>query len=49
MVYNLLKRMLEQDNYGTKEEFQEKLDTFYALNRITKAQYEELTGILASK
>ena len=49
MIYGLLKRMIEQDNYDNKEEFQTKLDTFYALNRITNEQYIELTKFLESK
>lgn len=49
MIYNLLKRMIEQNNYDNKEEFQTKLDTFYALNRITNEQYIELTKFLESK
>lgn len=49
MIYELLKRMIEQDNYGNKEEFQHKMDVFFMLNRITEEQYKELTEALKLK
>ena len=45
-MYNLLKLMIEQKNYSTKEDLQHKMDGFYAVNRITVEQYLELTGLL---
>lgn len=45
-MYNILKRMIEQKNYETKEELQTKLDVFYALNRIKGNEYTELTNLL---
>ncbi|AXU86113.1 TPA: hypothetical protein KQB57_001389 [Clostridioides difficile] len=45
-MYNLLKLMIEQKNYSTKEDLQHKMDVFYAVNRITEEQYLELTSLL---
>ena len=45
-MYNLLKLMIEQKNYSTKEDLQHKIDVFYAVNRITEEQYLELTSLL---
>ncbi len=44
MVYRVLKRMIER---GTTEGLSEKMDVFYAVGRITEAEYTELTGMLA--
>ena len=43
MLYRTLKRMIEN---GQTEGMQEKLDLFYATNRITRAEYEELCALL---
>ena len=43
MLYRVLKRMIER---GQVEGMQEKLDVFYATDKITEEQYEELTGML---
>ena len=43
MLYRTLKRMIER---GQTEGMQEKLDVFYAANRITEAQYTELSAML---
>lgn len=45
-MYNILKRMIEQKNFETKEELQNKLDVFYAMNRIKESEYTELTNLL---
>ncbi|MCC0642519.1 MULTISPECIES: hypothetical protein [unclassified Clostridioides] len=45
-MHNILKRMIEQKNFETKEELQTKLDVFYAMNRIKKSEYTELTNLL---
>ncbi|MDI0267237.1 hypothetical protein ABRY17_15785 [Clostridioides difficile] len=45
-MYNILKRMIEQKNFDTKEELQTKLDVFYAMNRIKESEYTELTTLL---
>ncbi|HNX99620.1 MAG TPA: hypothetical protein PKN39_02465 [Oscillospiraceae bacterium] len=43
MLYRTLKRMIEK---GLTDGIAEKLDVFYAANKITEAQYTELTGLL---
>nr|WP_271642912.1 hypothetical protein [Clostridioides difficile] len=45
-MYNILKRMIEQKNYETKEDLQHKMGVFYIVNSITEEQYLELTGLL---
>ena len=44
MLYRTLKRMIER---GQTEGMAEKLDIFFAANKITEAEYAELTGMLA--
>ena len=48
MIYTLLKRMITKGNYE-KEDMQNKLDIFFAVNRITEEQYLELTELINSK
>ena len=48
MIYGLLKRMITTGNYE-KEDMQNKLDIFFAVNRITEEQYLELTELINSK
>lgn len=48
MIYKLLKRMITTGNYE-KEDMQNKLDIFFAVNRITEEQYLELTELINSK
>ena len=43
MLFKVLKRMIER---GQTEEMAEKLDIFFAANKITEEQYTELTGML---
>ena len=43
MLYRTLKRMIER---GQTDGMSDKLDVFYAADKITKEQYEELTGLL---
>lgn len=45
MLYRTLKRMIER---GRTEGMSEKLDIFYAADKLTEAQYTELTGLLAA-
>lgn len=44
MLYRTLKRMIER---GQTEGMTEKLDIFFAANKITEEEYVELTGMLA--
>lgn len=46
MLYRTLKRMIER---GNTEGMAEKLDIFFAANRITEAEYMELRELLAAK
>ena len=48
MIYTLLKRMITTNNYQ-KDDMQNKLDIFFAVNRITEEQYLELTELINSK
>lgn len=43
MLYRTLKRMIER---GQTDGMEEKLDLFYALSKITEAQYTELRDLL---
>ena len=42
-------KLIERGSYAAKEEMQTKLDVFYAGDRITQSEYEELTKDLESK
>lgn len=43
MLYRTLKRMIER---GQTDGMAEKLDIFFAADRITEAEYAELTAML---
>ena len=43
MLYRVLKRMIERGQIAGMED---KLDIFYATNKITEEQYKELMGML---
>lgn len=43
MLYRVLKRMVER---GQTDGLPEKLDVFYAANKLTKAQYNELITMM---
>lgn len=44
MLYRTLKRMIER---GQTDGMAEKLDIFFAADKLTEAEYTELTGMLA--
>ena len=44
MLYRTLKRMIER---GQTAGMEDKLDIFYAANKLTEAQYAELIGMLS--
>lgn len=46
MLYRTLKRMIERGNI---DGMAEKLDIFFAADKLTEAEYTELTAILAEK
>lgn len=43
MLYRTLKRMIER---GQTAGISEKIDIFYAADKLTKVEYEELTALL---
>ena len=45
-VYKLLKRRIEKQAYGSKEEMQQMLDDYRYAGRLTSEQYRELTDLL---
>ena len=45
-MYNSMKRLITRKFYKTAEEAQNKLDVFYAVNRLTDEQYTELTELV---
>ena len=49
MTYTFCKRIIENGTYGDKEAFQVKLDVFYMGGRISQAEYDELTTLLAGR
>lgn len=44
MLYRTLKRMIEK---GFTEGISEKIDIFFATNKLTEEEYTELTSLLA--
>ena len=46
MLYSVLKRCIERENYQNKEEFKETLAIIFASGQLTKEQYEELVELL---
>ena len=44
MLYRVIKRMIEK---GHTEELAEKIDVFFATGKLTEAEYNELTAMLA--
>ena len=45
-MYNAMKRLIARKFYKTADEAQNKLDVFYAVNRLSDAQYTELTSLV---
>ena len=45
-MYNSMKRLISRKFYKTADEAQNKLDVFYAVNRMTDEQYTELTELV---
>lgn len=46
MLFRICKRLIER---GQTADLADKLDVFYALSRITEAEYKELTELLEAK
>nr|DAM87257.1 MAG TPA: hypothetical protein [Caudoviricetes sp.] len=47
-MYKMMKKLIEKKFYKTAEEAQNKLDVFYAMNRLTDDEYSELTMLVES-
>ena len=45
-MYSAMKRLISRNFYKTAEEAQNKLDVFYACNRLSDEQYTELTSLV---
>ena len=45
-MYNAMKRLIARKFYKTADEAQNKLDVFYAVNRLSDEQYTELAGLV---
>ncbi len=46
MTYTMCKKVIENKTYSSKEDMRQKLDVFLLNNRITEAEYTELTALL---
>lgn len=46
-MFNILKRMIESNKY-TNEYLEERIETFYLVDRISKEEYLELKELLKS-
>lgn len=47
MLYSVLKRTIARGGYDVTD-MQTKLDVFFAADRITQEQYEELSGLIGA-
>ena len=47
MLFKVLKRCIERQNYSTKEEISEKIAILYTNEQLTQEEYQELINILA--
>ena len=45
-MYSAMKRLIARKFYKTADEAQNKLDVFYAVNRLSDEQYAELTSLV---
>lgn len=45
-MYIAMKKLIQKKFYSTAEEAQNKIDVFYAVNRLTDDQYAELTALI---
>lgn len=45
-MYSTMKKLIEKRFYKTAAAAQEKLDVFFAVNRLTAEQYAELTALI---
>ena len=45
-MYLAMKKLINKHYYKTAEEAQNKIDVFYACNRLTDEQYSELAALI---
>ena len=45
-MYSAMVKLINKKYYATAEEAQNKIDVFYACNRLTDEQYAELTALI---
>lgn len=45
-MFNAMKKLIQKKFYATAEEAQNKIDVFYAVNRLTDDEYAELTALI---
>lgn len=45
-MYSAMKKLIIKKYYPTAAVAQDKLDVFFAMNRLTSQQYEELTALV---
>lgn len=45
-MYNSMKKLIEKKFYKIAEEAQEKIDVFFAVNRLSAEQYAELAALI---
>lgn len=49
MLFNIMKRMIERNKYGTREEMIEKMNVLLLSDQITVDQYAKLIEMLDEK
>lgn len=47
-MFKIMKKLISKRFYATKEEAQDKCDVFFAVGRLTEAEYKELTAMVAA-
>lgn len=45
-MFNAMKKLIQKRFYKTSEEAQNKIDVFYAVNRLTDEEYSELAALI---
>ena len=45
-MFNSMKKLIEKKFYKSAEEAQEKIDVFFAVNRLSADQYAELSALI---
>lgn len=45
-MFNAMRKLIQKKFYRTAEEAQNKIDVFYAVNRLTDEEYSELSALI---